>query len=315
MHSESEDKHRFRQGWSPLSSPRMLSDRLATLAQRALIHEAASSPKPGLVTSIDRGAHHDMDFGSFVASALALGPFFKQAATIGTKLHREPPEECLEVLRSAGREAESSMEEATGGVNAHRGAIFSMGLAVAAVSRTVSLGEIPHGEAVAKAAGSFVAGIVERELTPLLLRHEEPLSAGERLFVSMGVDGIRGEAERGFPSALVALSRLKSYPDPLSSSAMCDALLSVLASGNDTNVLSRGGKERMIYLAEAAEEALRLGCMKTSEGRRKVAAMERYCLDNWVSPGGSADMLALAVFLVLVEREWPASSTSYPCTP
>ncbi len=278
-----------------------LRQAIADLAVRALIHEAAAHPKPGLVTSLSRGAHRDMDFGTFLSSALSLRPFFVEVAQIGWDTFDLAPSDCLGELKRAGLAAEDDMRRATGGVNTHKGAIFSMGLMVAATSRGLRSGVVLSPEALTDIGASFVAGIVRRELGSIA----EARSAGERLYLSRGVRGVRGEAEDGFPSALVALNVLKGRQDPLSGSSLCDGLLSVIALGQDTNVLHRGGETEMASLADLAKEAIVAGGAGSSRGREVVYKMESYCLERWVSPGGSADMLAVGLYLLLVERELP----------
>lgn len=274
---------------------------IADLAVRSLVHEAAAHPKPGLVTSLSRGAHRDMDFDAFLSSALALRPFFSEVAQIGWDTFDLAPSDCLGGLRGAGIRGEEAMMEATGGVNTHKGAIFSMGLIVAATARALRSAVILSPESLTDIGASFVTGIVGRELGSIA----EPRSAGEKLYLSRGIRGVRGEAEDGFPSALVALNVLRGRQDPLSSSSLCDGLLSVIVLGGDTNVLHRGGETEMASLASLAKEAIDAGGAGSPPGREVVSKMESYCLERWLSPGGSADMLALAIYLLLVEREAP----------
>ena len=105
----------------------------ARLATQALLYEAATTPKPGLVDRRNSGSHRDMDFFTFQASAPALYPFFFRCVKIG----REglDARETFQRLRSPGKLAEGEMLHATGGVNTHKGAIFSMGILCGALGR------------------------------------------------------------------------------------------------------------------------------------------------------------------------------------
>ncbi|MDR1978934.1 MAG: triphosphoribosyl-dephospho-CoA synthase, partial [Synergistaceae bacterium] len=107
----------------------------AGLAVRSLLLEASLAPKPGLVTPYDNGSHKDMNFKTFVDSALALFPCFAECAAAGRAFARRPPEETLPSLREAGRDGEKAMYRATGGVNTHKGAIYLLGFLCAAVGR------------------------------------------------------------------------------------------------------------------------------------------------------------------------------------
>ena len=92
----------------------------AHLAQRALQAELDLPLKPGLVGPDSNGAHKDMDYALMQRSIRALRPFWSRIALAKS----------AQELKELGMEAEKAMMEATGGVNAHRGAIFSLGLAL-----------------------------------------------------------------------------------------------------------------------------------------------------------------------------------------
>ena len=103
-----------------------LKKEIAELAERALLCELAVTPKPGLVDMETNGAHEDMDRFTFVRSACALRPYFERCACLG--MENRSTEETFFRLRREGLLAEETMLAATGGVNSHKGAIFSLGL-------------------------------------------------------------------------------------------------------------------------------------------------------------------------------------------
>jgi len=107
---------------------------VGNLALTATLYEVSAAPKPGLVDPFSRGAHSDMDYFTFLASAAALAPFFVDFARIGAEFAGESPG-LLAELRKLGIEAEKSMYAATQGINTHKGLIFSMGLACAAAGK------------------------------------------------------------------------------------------------------------------------------------------------------------------------------------
>ena len=98
-----------------------------------LIDEARLSPKPGLVDRRGSGAHDDRSFTLMSRSAHSLGPAFMAMARAGQRANA-PSEALRETLARIGREAEATMMAATGGVNTHRGAIWALGLLVAAAA-------------------------------------------------------------------------------------------------------------------------------------------------------------------------------------
>lgn len=277
---------------------------LAALAHQAVLMEAGASPKPGLVCPDHNGAHTDMDYPLFVASADSLLPYLEECAAIGRETCDTSPEVVFPSLRKAGIHAEKTMFTATNGVNTHKGMIFSMGLAVAAAGRLAGQNRPVLPEETAREAAAFVKGIVARDLAPLKeAPPERRLTAGEALYVKHGVAGIRREAENGFPSALGAYARLRyHYADLPLEKALPQTLLWILATTEDTNILWRGGPEGMAYARKAAARALELGGMATEEGRTSILAMRDEFTARNLSPGGCADILALAAFFLLLHR-------------
>lgn len=291
---------------------------LAAMAHEAVLMEAGASPKPGLVCPDHNGAHKDMDHALFVVSADSLRPYFLECAGIGLARAADTPEAVFPLLREAGRRAEQAMFAATGGINTHKGMIFSMGLVTAGAGRVLGKNLAPQPEAVAAEAASFVKGIVARDLEPL--KRTLParrLTAGEKLYLEHGISGIRQEAENGFPSALDAFRRLLSphdgiapgqlpgqTPNPIPdlNTALPHALLHLIAATDDTNLVWRGGMGGLAYARSAAAEALDKGGMHTPQGRECVFAMRDEFTRRNLSPGGSADLLAVASFFWLLHR-------------
>ncbi|HRZ64535.1 MAG TPA: triphosphoribosyl-dephospho-CoA synthase [Spirochaetia bacterium] len=269
-------------------------------ALRALVAEAAAEPKPGLVSPSSRGAHLDMDYGSFLASAAALAPWFETFARLGRGFGGREPDELLPSLRAAGLEAERDMLAATGGVNTHKGLIFSLGLLCAASGLLAGRGERLEAGACARMAARIVRGICERDFAGLAGREAATLSSGERLRLGSGLGGARAEAEGGFPSVVGAsLPRLRAG---LSAGlgrgeALVDALLVLFGQVEDSNVLARCGPEGLELLRSSSARALGLGGMATEAGREAVAAMNEEFAARRLSPGGCADLLALTAFL------------------
>ena len=293
---------------------------IGRLALTATLLEAAAAPKPGLVDPFSRGAHADMDYSTFLSSAAALSPWFTDSARIGAE-HSGELTDLLPPLREAGKAAERNMFAATGGVNTHKGLVFSLGLLCAGTGRLAAAGATLSPEACASCAAAIVRGITLRDLGPVGSGRDAPGSSapnplarqlpdtailptkGERLYANGGFRGIRGEAEDGFPSVLLhALPRLRSgLAAGLSmNDAMIDALLLLYTIVEDTNVLGRAGRDGLAFLRAEAREALDLGGMASAEGRKAIQAMDDRFIENNISPGGCADLLALAVFLHLL---------------
>jgi hypothetical protein len=160
---------------------------MASLARQALIAEAELTPKPGLVDRRGAGAHSDLSLTIMRLSARAIEPYFREMALISAGVR--PTQRIREQLAAIGRNAERAMFRATGGSNAHKGAIWVLGLLISAAAmqsdekRTAS--EIA---ATARAIASF-----EDRAAPRLLSH------GDVVVKRYGASGARGEAVQGFP--------------------------------------------------------------------------------------------------------------------
>ena len=269
-----------------------LAQRTESLAVRSLLYELLTTPKPGLVDLGNNGSHRDMDPFTFAASAAALGPFFRQCCTEGCKSRGASPEALLPALRFLGREAEAAMYRGTGGVNTHKGAIFSLGLLSAAAGR---LGSVSRPGALCAQAAAIVKGITERELGGLTAAAAR--TKGERLYLSHGIPGIRGQAEAGFPAVLevglpVLEAGLQKGLSPHRAGSA--ALLAMLAQEPDTALISRSSPERYHALSQQLHELLAETPYPTEDRLREL---DRCFMEENLSPGGVADLLALCYFL------------------
>ena len=267
----------------------------AALAVRALLYEVAVTPKPGLVDRLNCGSHRDMDMYSFMASAAGLWPYYAECVRIGRESAAGCAPETFAALRFPGKLAEAGMLEATGGVNTHKGAIFSLGLVCGALGR-LSRERWAEPEAVLSQVAAMTVG-VEKEL------QGAAATAGERLYQKYGVTGVRGQAARGFPTVLrFGLPTLEKGLEAGKSKdeAGAAALLTLLANTPDTNMLSRGGMET----AAAKRAALQALLNDTPyPDRETLKALDREYIAENLSPGGSADLLALCWLLHFLKKE------------
>ena len=266
----------------------------AGLSVRALMYEVAVTPKPGLVDRANNGSHADMDFYSFASSASALHPYFETCVHIGRQTAGQRPPKTLAALRFPGRQAECDMRRATGGVNTHKGAIYSMGLVCGALGR-LDRAQWRQPALVMQEAAAMAAGAVENELGGVA--PETAKTPGERFYALYGVAGVRGEAAQGFPAVLrhglpvleAGLAQGKTVDEAGSA-----ALLSMIAHTEDTNLIARGGIGRQKRAAAELQALLR---QEPYPARAAVEALDRAYIEENLSPGGSADLLALCFLL------------------
>ena len=268
------------------------------LAVKSMLCELAATPKPGLVDRHNSGAHDDMDFFTFLGSATALAPYFADFARIGAEMSHAAPDETMPPLREKGLAAERAMFAATGGVNTHKGMIFSLGLICGAAGRIFARGERVAPEDICETAAGICAGVC-REAFVRIKAASSP-TKGERVYAAHGLKGVRGEAEGGFRSVLdVSLPRYRACAESglCVNDALVQTLLHLVASVQDTNIISRHDMSAAAYAMERAESALSRGGMLTPEGRADIEQMDRDFIDRHISPGGSADLLAITYFL------------------
>lgn len=263
---------------------------LARAAVTALHDELRAYPKPGLVSPVDSGAHADMDFDLMCRSADSLLQPFASLAAAGRVAGSFE-----QVLMPLGIEAERGMLAVTGGINTHRGAIFSVGLIVAAIARAQTVSSSPSPAAVRAALrdhwGDALNAHAERN-------HEA--SHGGVVRRSTGRDGARGEAARAFPA--VFETGLPAYRHAREAglddnTAGIQTLFALMSSIDDTTVLYRGGLEADSYVRRSAADFLAAGGCHQPGWFEKAEALHRAFIARNLSAGGCADLLACTLLV------------------
>lgn len=289
----------------------------------ALLLEVAATPKPGLVDRRNNGAHRDMNFYTFIRSALSLRPHFAIMAQAGQDLAQKPPQELFNYVRILGLAAEKDMFAATNNINTHKGALFALGLLCASAGQACCRSADRSGWQPA-ALGQFVAqmsqGLCQRELADLntlaaqatnatqatgavSLNNAEPdikvrptaaLTHGQRMYLQYGACGARGQAESGFAQVIEKylpylrdLKKQQLDQDEI----LVRTLLLIGADLDDTNILNRVGATKAAWAKEA--------CAALHEHYTHEAAcqLDDLFIKERISPGGSADLLSVTIFL------------------
>ena len=267
-----------------------LAERLADLAVDALIDEADLSPKPALVDRRGNGAHTDLHLGLMHASALSLWPAFKEMADAAIEFG-DVGLPLREALGRIGREGEQAMLATTNGVNTHRGAIWALGLLVAAAAL-----ENTNPSAVTLCAARLA--LLDDRFAP------RPLSHGAQVAQRYGARGAREEAQLGFPSVVQrALPQLKHSraAGHGEQNARLDALLAIMTRLADTCVLYRAGEAGLQTMQLGAQAVLDAGGSASLAGRRRLHELDEQLIALNASPGGAADLLAACLFIDRLE--------------
>ena len=260
------------------------------LAVQSLLDEVHTTPKPGLVDRRNSGSHRDMELSTFHASAKALRSYFQECFQLGCDTAGGKPEDTFLHLRRAGIRAEKEMYRATGGVNTHKGAIFTLGILCGCLGRlwTPEKPIVPMETLLSHCAA--MGRIALKDLECLTV----PATAGEKLYLERGITGIRGEMAAGLPSVVTVslpayrMAREAGYRP---NDAGGVALLHLIARVEDSNLYRRGGPEGAAWAKAEAEKCLPLPSME------QIAVLDDAFIARNLSPGGCADLLAATLFL------------------
>lgn len=292
-----------------LVPPTTLPYIIAHLATQALQAELDTTPKPGLVDKDNNGAHRDMDYALMQRSIDTLHPYFVKLALLG----------CADTLpshtaiRDAGIEAEKAMLAATNGVNTHKGALFSMGLAVVAAAheeRKIAANE----EQILKERNGGEDVLVSLQTTIKALAASFPDTNGthgsKAKLLSKGTTAIKGaldNAREGYEMLFAEwlpfyIERRKEHD----AYTLHKTLLRIMCDLDDTNVIYRTDLATAEEVKQEARALLdNFSKAHTAEDKEKRIAAEllalkdmdkRYTARN-ISPGGAADMLSLTIFI------------------
>jgi triphosphoribosyl-dephospho-CoA synthase len=262
---------------------------VARHAVRSLYQELALYPKPGLVSLVDTGSHHDMDASTFVRSLFSLRRYFGDIALAGLQ------EAGFDTLRQLGIEAERRMLIATGGINTHRGAIFSLGMLCAAAGRATSWEPARLRATLVDCWGVALAG-----------HRGAAASNGAVVRSRHAAPGAREQAAAGFPAifelALPTLRRTLASGRGLRC-ARIDTLFTLMAELSDTNVYHRGGAEGARIVRDTSLRFLERGGTASSSWEDDAVAAHRLFVAHRLSPGGAADLLAATCFVHALDRD------------
>ena len=275
---------------APLVPPTTLPYLIAHLATRALRTELNTTPKPGLVDSRDNGSHTDMDHAIMMRGIRALHPFFVRLALLGYAPQLPPHGEVVGI----GLEAERAMLAATGGVNTHKGALFALGLAVIAAAHAAT-----HAAAMSANPPAFLSATIAALAaafpdTQGTHGSRAKVEASPVATLKSALDNAREGYARLFADWLPFYAARRRANDTY---APHRTLLRIMAELDDTNIVHRSSVDTMIQVKMHARQLL------NDFSEPGLEAMNRSFIMRNLSPGGSADMLSMVVFLYGITRQ------------
>lgn len=273
------------------------------LASMALQAELDTTPKPGLVDRNDNGAHRDMDHALMQRSIQALHPYFVRLAQLGFT-DKQP---CHDEIVNIGIEAEREMFKATGGVNTHKGALFSIGLAAVAlagesfcrITQAERCGTMAYNDVNSKQIQSLSNSIASlARLFP-----DTNGTHGSKAKANNILKGALDNAREGYTQLFKAW--LPFYIDRIAEGdnyALHKTLLRIMCDLDDTNIVYRTSMETMQEVKTEARQMLDAS-RNIVNFEAALQAMNTDYIHRNISPGGSADMLSLVVFLSCIVRK------------
>lgn len=254
---------------------------LAAMARQALVAELETTPKPGLVDLSDNGSHRDMDARVMRKGIEALVPWFEKLARAGVAGMS------AEQTRGLGIEAEKAMYDATGGVNTHKGALFSMGLMIYAAAASLHRSGKVTEEDLSNGISGLARSFSEAEGTH-----------GDKVRRQGGRNGALELARTGYRDLFAHwLPAYRSFG--ADAYAPHRTLLVIMSTLNDSNVAYRAGMQTMEDVKREAAGML------ASFSREGLERMNGRFKERDISPGGCADMLALTMLAHSLTAGWP----------
>ncbi len=279
---------------------------ISKLAIKSMLFEVSATPKPGLVDRTNSGAHRDMDFFSFMSSSAALGNTFYLCTLEGVNFESNDYTKLLKGIRPLGIQGEKNMYKATNDINTHKGLIFSLGIICSAAGSIFreKKDNLIKSEEICNRVKEMTKGISNKELKKS--NDNTKLTYGEELFRKHGLKGIRGEAESGFQTvrsiSLPLLKKLVKEKEYNINDILVQVLIYLMSNTEDSNILGRHDIDTLSYVRKKASEAISFGGIFSKEGREYIENMDRDFMERNISPGGSADLLAVTLMIYMLEQ-------------
>jgi len=271
--------------------------KLADCASKAVLYEVSAFPKPGLVSPISSGAHDDMNYFTFIDSTTALMKYFILFAMAGYS--SKDLKEIFSDIRKIGIQAEADMFAATGKVNTHKGMIFLMGVSLAATAKV--LYERQDFKRISSTIQEMTADLVLKDLHHLT--KETASTHGEKLYVNHNITGIRGEVEDGLPIVFLhALPFFQDNKDLTLNNQLIQTLFKIMTICDDTTIIHRHNVNKLLEVKEKGKKILAMDGVRSKAGQEQLEQLCHCFIEERVSPGGSADLLAVTVFFDLVQE-------------
>ncbi len=252
------------------------------LAVKALYEELALYPKPGLVSFIDNGAHHDMNGELLYKSLFGLRHYFVEISL--QAINGYPPDQLAQI----GKSAERTMNKITNDTNTHRGAIFSLGITCSTLAKLTAKKSTVSTDDLQK-------NIVNDWSDYLVTSHSSENTHGDTVRKQYGISGAKEMAIHGYRPVFDIFHLLRDPCYDHKTYFGVTAYQKLLLSLEDNNIIYRHGPKGLDY----ARECLQKICPSTDRDNAilETVTLHKLFTHKNISPGGVADMLSLLFFL------------------
>lgn len=274
------------------------AEEVVDLAVKAMLYEVSISPKAGLVTRNSNGSHKDMNFYTFLESSFALRKYFLDCFRHSEKYKFES-EEFFKELRNLGKEAEINMLKATNAINTHKGTIFSMGILISVISQCMKEDKLNLLKIIDR---------IKKMCKPL--EDELGLSlqntSGEKIYQKYKIKGARGLALEGYSIVLDdGIKKIYNLEKDLDLEiAFIMLLFYYMSILDDTNIIARSNIETLEKVRKKSEKLYKKNLEELNEIKIKIdmSVLNEYFIEKNISPGGSADLLILTIFIYFLTK-------------
>lgn len=279
------------------------ADDTAAKAIKSLLYEVCISPKPGLVDRFGQGSHQDMDIFTFVNSATVLTVYFRDITLRAWQNRDIEAESLLPFLKELGLLAEEQMFAATGGVNTHKGAIYSLGILCAACGYCFRDNKKISEVEVLETCGRIATSSGTKDLAAAAMK--KSCTNGERIYREHRIQGARGEVASGFLSvrqySLPVLRQTIAAGWDVNAAGLL-ALFHLMANIDDTNIIARSDCQTQKEVKARLKEITELPNLNPQTVQSYGHELDAEFIRLNISAGGAADLLSITWMLYFISE-------------
>lgn len=278
--------------------------KLSHTATWAILTEVSLLGKPGLVSPDDNGSHTDMNYHTFLSSTAAISTYFYKIAQLGYRWNGKQKQNIIIQLRELGLQMEHDMIVATKGINTQKGIVFLMGFCLFVAAYNLKNNANLNPNEFIDTLKTLNKNLVNSELAEGI---SENKSHGEQCFENFGkqlAGGIRKEVEEGLPTFFdnvypfmkqISFCKNDNVNKQEFENKCMLILIKIMSVNNDTNILYRSDASTLNLLKEKSKKVL-LDNNKLAQNIY-YKELKQFCKEKNISPGGSADLFAISLFL------------------